>query len=203
MAKPKTRLNSQTSALAKTVYSTLEMPESQSTSVANSTNGWWDSRLLRWFVPSALFLGSLLIVIITAGDYGVVWDEPAYFHASDLHVGWLKRLLHGPHDDFSALLDDNVIAEAWHWNPYNVPHPPLSRIISGLTHILFYPFLDKFISYRVAPGLFFAALVTVAYLWVKELFGKLAGLFSAMAILLMPNLFAFAHMAVTDLPLAT
>jgi uncharacterized protein (DUF486 family) len=168
-----------------------------------TTSTGWDSRPLRWFIPSALFLGSLLIVIITAGDYGVVWDEPAYFHASDLHIDWFKRVVQGPHGDFSALLDDNGIAEAWHWNPYNVPHPPLSRIISGLTHILLYPLLDKFTSYRVAPGLFFAALVTVTYLWVKELFGKLTGLFSAMAILLMPNLFAFAHMAVTDLPLAS
>jgi hypothetical protein len=66
-----------------------------------------------------------------------------------------------------------------------------------------YPSLDKFTSYRVAPALFFAALVTVTYLWLKELFGELAGIFSAMAILLMPNLFAFAHMAVTDLPLAS
>lgn len=181
---------------------TSQIAEWQSTTVI-STSAWWDSRLLRWFIPSALFLGSLLIVIITAGDYGVVWDEPAYFHASDLHVGWLKSVVERPHGDFSALLNDNGIAEAWHWNPYNVPHPPLSRIISGLTHILLYPFLDKFTSYRVAPALFFAALVTVAYLWVKELFGKLAGLFSAMAILLMPNLFAFAHMAVTDLPLAS
>src|SRR5689334_18869163 len=183
--------------------STSPILESQLTRVVIGTSAWWNSRLLYWFVPGALFFGSLTIVIFTAGDYGVVWDEPAYFHASDLHIEWLKKLVQGPHDNLSALLDDKGIAEAWHWNPYNVPHPPLSRILSGLTHLFLHPFLDKFTSYRVAPALFFAALVTVAYLWLKELFGELAGIFSALTILLMPNLFAFAHMAVTDLPLAS
>jgi Dolichyl-phosphate-mannose-protein mannosyltransferase len=183
--------------------STSPIHESQLTRVVIGTSAWWNSRLLYWFVPGALFFGSLAIVIFTAGDYGVVWDEPAYFHASDLHIEWLKKLVQEPNGSLSALMDDKGITEAWHWNPYNVPHPPLSRILSGLTHLFFHPFLDKFTSYRVAPALFFAALVTVAYLWLKELFGELAGIFSALTILLMPNLFAFAHMAVTDLPLAS
>ena len=181
---------------------TSQMVESQSTRVA-SASALWKSPLLHWFIPGALFVGSFLIVIITARDYGVVWDEPAYFHAADLHIGWLTDFVQGTQAKLPALLNDKVIAEAWHWNPYNVPHPPFSRIISGLTHLVLYPSLDKFTSYRVAPALFFAALVTVTYLWLKELFGELAGIFSAMAILLMPNLFAFAHMAVTDLPLAS
>lgn len=203
MAKPKTRLNSQTTALARTIYSILQMPESQSTSVASSPSGWWDSRIFRGFIASAIFFGSLFIIIITAGDYGVVWDEPAYFHASDLHMAWLKNLVLAPDANLSSLLDDKKITDAWHWNPYNVPHPPFSRVVSGLTHLVLYPFLDKFTSYRVAPALFFAVLVTVAYLWIKDLFGEITGVFSAVAILLIPNLFAFAHMAVTDLPLAT
>jgi dolichyl-phosphate-mannose-protein mannosyltransferase len=183
--------------------STSPIHESQLTRLVIGTSAWWNARLLYWLVPGALFFGSLTIVIFTAGDYGVVWDEPAYFHASDLHIEWLKKLVQEPHGSLSALLDDKGITEAWHWNPYNVPHPPLSRILSGLTHLFLHPFLDKFTSYRVAPALFFAALVTVTYLWLKELFGELAGIFSALTILLMPNLFAFAHMAVTDLPLAS
>ena len=52
------------------------------------------------------------------------------------------------------------------------------------------------------PALLFAVLVTVIYLWIKELFGAATGLFSALAVILTPNLFGFAHIAVTDLPLA-
>ena len=53
------------------------------------------------------------------------------------------------------------------------------------------------------PALFFALLVTVMFLWMKELFGRATGLFSALAVILTPNLFGYAHIAVTDLPLAT
>jgi hypothetical protein len=179
-----------------------QIAEPQSIRVA-SGSALWHSPLLHWFLPGALFVGSFLIVIITARDYGVVWDEPAYFHATDLHMGWIADFVEAPGAKLTALLSDNVIAATWHWNPYNVPHPPFSRIISGIAHLWLYPSLDKFVSYRAAPALFFAVLLTVTYLWLKELFGELTGIFSAMAILLMPNLFAFAHMAVTDLPLAS
>jgi Dolichyl-phosphate-mannose-protein mannosyltransferase len=163
-----------------------------------------DSPASRWFIPVVLFLGTLLLIGVTLKDYGVTWDEPPYFHASDLHVRWIS--------DFSAnivtgelrnSLDDQTIRAAWHWNPYNVPHPPFSRIVSGFAKEISSPFLDKFSAYRIGPALFFAVLVTVIYLWMKELFGAATGLFSALAAILTPNLFGFAHIAVTDLPLAS
>jgi 4-amino-4-deoxy-L-arabinose transferase-like glycosyltransferase len=63
--------------------------------------------------------------------------------------------------------------------------------------------LDKFSGYRLAPALFFAVLVTVMYMWMSELFGRATGLFSAFALIVTPNLFGFAHLAVTDMPLAS
>jgi 4-amino-4-deoxy-L-arabinose transferase-like glycosyltransferase len=40
------------------------------------------------------------------------------------------------------------------------------------------------------------------YLWMAEIFGSLTGLFAALTLVLIPNLFGFAHFAVTDMPLA-
>ncbi len=163
-----------------------------------------ESRTLRSAIPIALFLISLLLVGFTAKDYGVAWDEPAYFYASDLHVSWIKELTYNlAGGKISPLLDDQKIKAAWHWNPYNVPHPPFSRIVSGLAKIALEPFLDKFTAYRIGPALFFGALVAVMYVWMRELFGEATGLFSALAVVLTPNLFGFAHIAVTDLPLAS
>lgn len=62
--------------------------------------------------------------------------------------------------------------------------------------------MDKFVAYRLAPAIFFALLVTVMYLWMSELFDRWTGLFSALTLVLTPNLFGFAHLAVTDMPLA-
>jgi hypothetical protein len=154
-------------------------------------------------IPIGLFLGAFVLVALTTSDYGVAWDEPPYFHASDLHIQWIADfstdLVHGR---IGKSLEDVHIKAAWHGDPYYVPHPPLSRIISGITKKFFAPVLDKFVSYRLGPALFFALLVTVMYLWMTELFDRWTGLFSALALLLTPNLFGFAHLAVTDMPLA-
>jgi hypothetical protein len=159
---------------------------------------------MRWTIPVGLFLGTLLLVGATLKDYGVTWDEPAYFHAADLHTAWIsdfgKNLVRGKINQ--SLADENIKA-AWHWDPYHVPHPPFSRIVSGVAKSLTIPWLDKFSGYRLAPALFFAVLVTVMFLWMTELFGRATGLFSALALVVTPNLFGFAHIAVTDLPLAS
>lgn len=157
-----------------------------------------------WITPTALFFGVLLLIGATAKDYGVTWDEPPYFHATDLHLQWFKEAWENiSSGELRKSLDDDTIKAAWHWNPYNVPHPPFSRIISAVTKNLSGRFLDKFSAYRLAPGIFFGVLVTVVYLWLNELFGPATGLVSATALILIPNLFGYAHIAVTDLPLAT
>ncbi len=161
-------------------------------------------RSREWTIPIGFFLGAFLVVALTISDYGLTWDELGYFDASDLHIQWLadfgKNLLQGR---VSQSLQDDAIKAAWRWDPYHVPHPPFSRIVSGLTKESLSPFMDKFTAYRLAPALFFALLVTVMYLWVTELFDRRTGLFSALALVLTPNLFGFAHLAVTDMPLAT
>ena len=157
----------------------------------------------KWLMPVALFLAVFLLTASTTADYGICWDEPNYFHASDLHIQWLadfgKNLVQA---QIGKSLQDDVIKSAWHRDPYHVPHPPLSRIVSGLTKSIFSPVIDKFVAYRLAPAVFFALLVTVMYLWMTELFDRWTGLFSALALVLTPNLFGFAHLAVTDMPLA-
>jgi hypothetical protein len=159
--------------------------------------------LLVRLAPLGIFLAAFLVVAFTTGDYGVTWDEPPYFHASDLHIQWFadfsQDLIQG---NPSKALDDKRIQEAWHWDPYHVPHPPLSRIVSGITKAAFSAFLDKFVAYRLGPALFFSLLLTVLYLWIAEIFSPLTGLFSALALAAIPNMFGFAHIAVTDMPLA-
>lgn len=154
--------------------------------------------MLPWLIGGAVFF----LVAFTASHYGLAWDEPNYFHASDLEIQWLvefgKNLFSG---QVTKSLQDDVIKAAWHWDPYHVPHPPFSRILSGLTKTLFSPFMDKFIAYRLGPALFFALLVTVMYSWMASLFDRATGFFSALSLVVIPNLFGFAHFAVTDMPL--
>src|SRR3954464_9252140 len=108
----------------------------------------------RW-LTATVFVAVFLLVAVTSRDYGITWDEPAYFHASDLHVQWLTGIF----DDViqghvGRDLDDNRIQAAWHWDAYHVPHPPFSRIVSGLMEAASEPFLHKFTGYRLGPALF-------------------------------------------------
>ncbi len=157
----------------------------------------------RWLLPLALFIATLGLIAVTSKDYGITWDEPAYFEAADLHIEWLhafaRNLVAGKE---SRSLDDGAITTAWHGNPYYVPHPPFSRLVSGLSKALLAQWLGDFSAYRIGPALFFAVLVAAMFVWLRELFGTAAGIFSALALLLIPNLFGYAHLAVTDLPLA-
>ena len=159
---------------------------------------------IRSRISVGLFLGTLLLIAATLKDYGITWDEPSYFHAADLHMAWItefgKNVVQG---NINQSLTDKDIKAAWHWDPYHVPHPPFSRIVSGITKSIASPWLDKFSGYRLAPAFFFAVLVTVMFLWMSELFGCATGLFSAFALLVTPNLFGLAHIAVTDMPLAS
>ena len=162
------------------------------------------SKIASWAIPLVVFVGVLLLVGVTLKDYGVTWDEPPYFHATDLHSKWFAESVGNlASGKLRKITDDENIKANWHWNPYNVPHPPFSRIASALAKQLSLPFVDKFSAYRMGPAWFFALLAVVAYLWMEELFGRPAGWFSVFALILIPNLFAYAHIAVTDLPLAT
>ncbi|MFQ5930143.1 MAG: ArnT family glycosyltransferase [Acidobacteriota bacterium] len=157
-----------------------------------------------WIVPWILAGGTFFLVASTASHYGPTLDEPAYFVASDLEVQWFGEFFQGlVRGELGPVLSDEKIKSAWRWDPYHVPHPPFSRLLAGLTKAALSPFIDKFTAYRLAPALLFALLVAVMYLWMAALFDRATGLFSALALVLMPNLFGFAHFVVTDMPLTT
>jgi hypothetical protein len=160
--------------------------------------------LVRWMIPTGLFLSVVLLTAATLKDYGIAWDEPPYFHAADLHMAWILDWGTNIEDgNFKRSLSDENIKAAWRWNPYHVPHPPFSRIVSGVTKYVFAGWLGKSSSYRIAPALFFAILVSVMFLWMRAVFCVATGLFAAFALVAIPNIFGFAHIAVTDLPLAS
>lgn len=159
---------------------------------------------MRWMIPTGLFLGVLLLTGATLRDYGIAWDEPPYFHAADLHMAWILEWGKNINTrTFKQGLRDENIKAAWRWDPYHVPHPPFSRIVSGLTKHVSSGWLEKSSGYRLAPAIFFAILVTVMFVWMRALFCVSTALFTAVATVVIPNIFGFAHLAVTDLPLAS
>jgi hypothetical protein len=155
-------------------------------------------------LPVGVFVVAALLSIATIPHYGLVWDEPPYFRAAEFQNRWVKDLwknLFRP--ELADTLRDETITRAWRNDPLQVPHPPLSRLLSGLTQTLTARILHPFAGYRLAPALCFALLATLLFVWVNAVFDRATGLFAAAAAALTPNLFGYAHFAVTDMPLAT
>lgn len=150
-----------------------------------------------------LFFVVLLTVIYTTDDYGIAWDEPQYFHSSDLIMKWFSMVGNSlTKEDVSDVISDKTIKKYWHWDPEHVPHPPFSRILSGITKTIFSPLVGS-IAYRFSTAFFFAMLTVIVFLWMSELYDIKTGIFSALSVFLMPHLFGHAHFAMTDIPLTT
>lgn len=152
-----------------------------------------------------LAAAAFILAFLTASDYGIASDVANYFASSMRQISWGREFvadvfLGQPTD----ALDRETVFEAWRWNPVRVPHPPLSRELSGLSWLLGHQWLDTLTAYRLAVMLSFAALtgwVTVFTHWATR--SRIAGLTAGAAVLAYPTLFAHGHLAHTDLFLAS
>ena len=76
-------------------------------------------------VAAVLALLTLVVLLISAPDIGLTWDEPAYIAASESYVAWIGELVSDP----GYALSSEGIDQYW---TVNHEHPPLDKIWSGL-----------------------------------------------------------------------
>lgn len=145
-----------------------------------------------------------ILVMATSHHYGFTWDEPYYFKATTLHMEWIGDVFQQVWKGrVAGLFEDSVISQYWHWDPYHVPHPPFSRILSGLTWWGTAGFLGEVRGFRLSTGLFFLVLLGTVWVWTNALSNGLSAWVALLATLAMPHLFGHAHFAMTDIPIAT
>ncbi len=161
------------------------------------------SAALRW-LAFGLFAVTLAATALTALDYGIASDVGNYFYSSLRQIAWTRDLwfafLEG---EPSTILNRDQVFEHWRWYVDRIPHPPLSRELSGMSWLLFRDVVDPLTAYRGAVMLTFAALTASvgAYTaWRSR--SVAAGLAAGLAVPAFPLLFAHGHLAHTDLFLA-
>ena len=107
----------------------------------------------------AFFIVAMVAMFATQRDYGVVSDVSNYFFNSIRQLAWLEDLWQALLDGQpSAALNRESVLEHWRVDPARIPHPPLSREISGLSWLLFRDVFDTVGAYRVGVMLAYAAL---------------------------------------------
>lgn len=155
-------------------------------------------------VSGTLFATAACLTVFTLRDYGIATDVPNYFTSSLLQIEWVRALF-GLSDspEAGSALSAEVIRDYWRWWPVRVPHPPLSRELGGLSYVAFSRLLDPLSAYRIGVALVYALLVSgcgTLVAWSGR--SVLAGLASGAAVLTVPALFAYGHLALTDMYLA-
>jgi hypothetical protein len=148
-----------------------------------------------------LFTLTLVTTALTAIDYGIASDVGNYFYSSLRQLAWGRdlwvALLEG---EPTVVLNQDRIFEHWRWYIERIPHPPLSRELSGLSWVLLRDLTDPLTAYRGAVMLTFAALAASVGAYTAWRSRSLAaGLAAGLAVPAFPVLFAHGHLAHTDL----
>jgi len=158
---------------------------------------------LRW-LAFGLFAVTLAATALTAIDYGIASDVGNYFYSSLRQLAWGRDLWTALLDGApTAVLDRDLVFEHWRWYMERIPHPPLSRELSGLSWVLLRDMVDPLAAYRGAVMMTFAALAASVGVYTAWRCRSLAaGLAAGLAVPAFPLLFAHGHLAHTDLFLA-
>ncbi len=146
-----------------------------------------------WLLVVALFLAPLLTVALTAGSYGLTYDEQHYLSAGVSYAKWYGQLIGGDYGE----LRPEAIARTW---GLNHEHPPLEKVSAGISYFAFQRLLPGLASYRVSSALWFALTICALYLFTRGIWGRRGALFAALAFATMPRIFAHAHLAALDMP---
>lgn len=143
-----------------------------------------------------LIVFTVLLLLVTAPNIGLTWDEPTYIVAAETYPRWYGELIAQP----SYALSAEGIARYW---SLSHAHPPLSKLWSGFVWLVARHFLDDLTAHRLGNMLIVSVLIALLYLIVAQNYGRTAGLIATLALLTMPRFFFHAHLAAIDVPVTS
>jgi 4-amino-4-deoxy-L-arabinose transferase-like glycosyltransferase len=149
-------------------------------------------------ITAAWFLVTLVAIVATLMDAGLTWDEPLYIKASRGYMTWLGILRR----DVGQALSDAAIVRWWVQDPTLELHPPLGKVLSGLSWAVFRGLLGDIAAHRLSNAVLFSLLVAAVFWMVSSMRGTASGMFAALSLVLMPRMFFHAHLANIDTTVA-
>jgi hypothetical protein len=154
--------------------------------------------------PVGPMLVALAATVATLNTLGPDAHGPGITCDEGYRVGEGKWLVTALRHQGLAFFRPGNIRVNFDWQPGGPPvEPPLGHWILGWTHHLFDTAPDQpgvsIVAARFAPALGFGLLVLLVGLWTARAEGHLAGTVAAAAVVLVPRLFAHAHLAALDM----
>ncbi len=149
------------------------------------------NRFTIWVCTVVLFTVSFLSVFLTQDDYGPHWDAHTYYPPASRFGMWMRS--HWTGEDVPSISDIDA------YFPWNRDHPPLGKILMGMTYALFAKTIGEADATGLAVLLCFATLVSTVFLVCHDSMGFMPALFGAMMMWFMPRVFCHAHLIALDL----
>lgn len=151
-------------------------------------------------IGAALALFTFLLIVTTANDIGITYDEPVYTGEALRAREWMDivgaRLLRG---EVSAPFDRDLIERYWRGKDMQPSLLKLAIAVVAPTAGLAFPGLS---AYRAATALFAAVMVAATFAFGRVALNRVSALFGALLLLFIPQVFALAHLASLDIPVA-
>ncbi len=151
------------------------------------------------WVACGLGIGYATLLLSTARSIGYSRDEGFYFDAANRYFEWVKLLFKQPDSALSRMMIDSHFAT-------NHEHPPLMKLLFGLSHDWLYEqnkwFTQPGISYRLPSMVMAAIAVAVLVQWGTRAISRTAGIVAGLSFALLPRIFHHAHLACFDVPVA-
>jgi 4-amino-4-deoxy-L-arabinose transferase-like glycosyltransferase len=150
----------------------------------------------------AVALGAAVLLVSTADDYGLTWDEPVYIESVDRVGDWfVETFSHGV-----AGVRKNLAVErlerSWVFARPENRNLPVPTLISSLGRVIGGRWLSPLSSYRFGHCLLMAATVGIVFGCLAVSHGWEVGCVAAGSLLFMPQIFAHAHLNATDVPVS-
>lgn len=151
--------------------------------------------LQRWGIPVLITILVFVLLLATAPDIGLTWDEPAYIAAARSYMGWFEQAFTNPKEALSV----GAITNAWQ---VNSEHPPLDKIWSGVVWSVARNFTNDLVAHRMGNMILVAVMAGLLYILIRDAYGQIAGLAAVGALFTMPRFFFHAHLSALDVPAA-
>jgi len=153
------------------------------------------SNIQTYGIAALIGLVVFVLLVATAPNIGLTWDEPAYIAAARSYVKWYGFVFTNPEQAFTQKAID------YSWS-VNSEHPPLDKAWSGMIWSLVRPYTDDLTAHRMGNMLLSAVLAGLLFLLIQDMYGRWAGLAAVMALFTMPRFFFHAHLSALDVPAA-
>lgn len=155
------------------------------------------------WLAAAAGAATLAILVATLDRPAITWDEGVTLQRESKVREWFGRIRSPGEVPRSVLFRETVLHRFWPFAREEPDgHPPFYALLGNIGWLIGHAWLPPLESHRLGPVLLFSFTAGVMCGFVAHRLGRIAGLTAAATWFFMPRVFAHAHLASYDMPLA-